>query len=262
MGGKLLAGSAISTFLRTGDRTLVATELGQVDVLQDLPQVPPFASLEEQAKDVDLDGLVVRVCSLEHLIEMKRSSERARDREDLAALEAVQDEEREGNDSPRRYPVATRSPWSGRFWAASCLPRWKPSPPNNRPCRLRPARPTPLSRWCRGARRCARRSRPGGRRSGSKTSSSSPGCSSPASSTSRTRCCEAVITFVAFCLISSAGYFVNDLIDVELDRKHPKKRFRPLAAGELSEGTAKAIAPVLAVDRDRDRLRPSTGRSG
>jgi 4-hydroxybenzoate polyprenyltransferase len=56
----------------------------------------------------------------------------------------------------------------------------------------------------------------------------------------------AVITFVSFCLISSAGYFVNDLIDVELDRKHPKKRFRPLAARELSESTAKAIAPVLA----------------
>ncbi|HUC01238.1 MAG TPA: decaprenyl-phosphate phosphoribosyltransferase [Solirubrobacterales bacterium] len=56
-----------------------------------------------------------------------------------------------------------------------------------------------------------------------------------------------VVTFVAFCLISSAGYFVNDLIDVELDRKHPKKRFRPLAAGELSEATAKAIAPVLAL---------------
>jgi 4-hydroxybenzoate polyprenyltransferase len=58
---------------------------------------------------------------------------------------------------------------------------------------------------------------------------------------------EAVITFVAFCLISSAGYFVNDLIDVELDRKHPKKRFRPLAARELSESAAKAIAPALAV---------------
>jgi len=57
---------------------------------------------------------------------------------------------------------------------------------------------------------------------------------------------EALLTFVAFCLISSAGYFVNDLIDVELDRKHPKKRFRPLAAGELSEGTAKAVAPLLA----------------
>ena len=58
---------------------------------------------------------------------------------------------------------------------------------------------------------------------------------------------EALITFVAFCMISSAGYFVNDLIDVELDRKHPKKRFRPLAAGELSERAAMTIAPVLAI---------------
>lgn len=58
---------------------------------------------------------------------------------------------------------------------------------------------------------------------------------------------EAFVTFVAFCLISSAGYFVNDLLDVELDRKHPKKRFRPLAARELSEGAAKAIAPALAI---------------
>jgi 4-hydroxybenzoate polyprenyltransferase len=58
---------------------------------------------------------------------------------------------------------------------------------------------------------------------------------------------EATITFVCFCLVSSAGYYLNDLIDVELDRKHPKKRFRPLAAGELSEGVAKAIAPIMAL---------------
>src|SRR6476469_2154328 len=58
---------------------------------------------------------------------------------------------------------------------------------------------------------------------------------------------EATITFVAFCMVSSAGYFLNDLIDVELDRKHPKKRFRPLAAGELSERAAWTIAPVLAL---------------
>ncbi|MGC1165376.1 MAG: DUF6036 family nucleotidyltransferase [Solirubrobacterales bacterium] len=70
---------------------------GKVDVdVQGLPQVPPFAVLEAKAKEVDLDGLVVRVCSLEHLIEMKRSSERARDREDLTALEVVQEEEQEG----------------------------------------------------------------------------------------------------------------------------------------------------------------------
>jgi 4-hydroxybenzoate polyprenyltransferase len=57
----------------------------------------------------------------------------------------------------------------------------------------------------------------------------------------------ATLTFASFCLISSAGYYLNDLIDVELDRKHPKKRFRPLAAGELSEAAARAIAPGLAL---------------
>src|SRR5262245_36983871 len=58
---------------------------------------------------------------------------------------------------------------------------------------------------------------------------------------------EASLAFVSFCAISSAGYFVNDLMDVELDRKHPKKKFRPLAAGEISESAAKTIAPLLAV---------------
>ena len=58
---------------------------------------------------------------------------------------------------------------------------------------------------------------------------------------------EATLTFVSFCLVSSAGYYLNDLIDVDLDRKHPKKRFRPLAARELSEATAKTIAPIMAL---------------
>jgi 4-hydroxybenzoate polyprenyltransferase len=57
---------------------------------------------------------------------------------------------------------------------------------------------------------------------------------------------EAVLTFVCFCLVSSAGYYLNDLLDVELDRQHPKKRFRPLAARELSERAAITIAPILA----------------
>jgi predicted nucleotidyltransferase len=89
VGGQLLDGGAISTFLRTGDRTLVLTDLGQVDVLQGLPQVPPFSALDRAATDVDLGGLVVRVCSLEHLLEMKRASDRSRDKEDLEALEVA-----------------------------------------------------------------------------------------------------------------------------------------------------------------------------
>jgi predicted nucleotidyltransferase len=95
VGGRLLSSKAISTFLRTGDRTLVDTDIGQIDVLQGLPQIPSYAELERQATDVDLDGVVVRVCSLEHLLEMKRSSERLRDKDDLEALEAIQREDAE-----------------------------------------------------------------------------------------------------------------------------------------------------------------------
>lgn len=90
VGDQLLTSDAIATFLRTGDRTLVRTDLGQVDVLQGLPQVPPYSKLEAEAVDVDVDGLSLRVCSLEHLLEMKRVSERPRDRDDLEALEAAQ----------------------------------------------------------------------------------------------------------------------------------------------------------------------------
>jgi 4-hydroxybenzoate polyprenyltransferase len=57
----------------------------------------------------------------------------------------------------------------------------------------------------------------------------------------------AVLTFVSFCLVSSAGYYLNDLLDVELDRRHPRKRFRPLAADELSVRSALTIAPILAI---------------
>lgn len=91
VGGRLLDSTAISTFLKTGDRTLVLTELGQVDVLQGLPQVPRYDELERQARDVDLEGLMVRVCSLEHLLAMKRASDRPRDRDDREALEAAQE---------------------------------------------------------------------------------------------------------------------------------------------------------------------------
>ena len=41
-----------------------------------------------------------------------------------------------------------------------------------------------------------------------------------------------------FCAISSAIYLLNDVRDVEPDRFHPKKRFRPIASGEISGGPA------------------------
>jgi hypothetical protein len=91
VGGRLLDSTAISTFLKTGDRTLILTELGQIDVLQGLPQVPSYDELEREARDVDLEGLTVRVCSLEHLLAMKRASDRPRDHDDLEALEAAQE---------------------------------------------------------------------------------------------------------------------------------------------------------------------------
>jgi 4-hydroxybenzoate polyprenyltransferase len=58
---------------------------------------------------------------------------------------------------------------------------------------------------------------------------------------------DAAITFIAFCAISSAGYLVNDLRDAPLDRRHPEKRHRPIANGDLSERTAAIVAVVLAV---------------
>jgi UbiA prenyltransferase family len=58
---------------------------------------------------------------------------------------------------------------------------------------------------------------------------------------------DAVSTFVAFCAISSAGYLVNDLRDAPLDRRHPEKRHRPIAAGELTEGVAAIAAAALTV---------------
>ena len=54
-------------------------------------------------------------------------------------------------------------------------------------------------------------------------------------------------TFVAFSLISSSVYVLNDLVDVEKDRLHPKKRFRPLASGAVSRkaGTLLGITLLL-----------------
>lgn len=53
--------------------------------------------------------------------------------------------------------------------------------------------------------------------------------------------------FAAWCAVASAGYLLNDVHDREADRLHPRKRSRPIAAGELGPGLALWAAAVLAV---------------
>ncbi len=51
--------------------------------------------------------------------------------------------------------------------------------------------------------------------------------------------------FLVFCFASGAIYVFNDLADVELDRQHPYKRLRPIAAGRLAAGRARLLAGGL-----------------
>jgi decaprenyl-phosphate phosphoribosyltransferase len=55
------------------------------------------------------------------------------------------------------------------------------------------------------------------------------------------------LVFIALCLASSGTYFVNDLVDVEADRRHPTKRHRPLASGAVSVPAARLSAVVALV---------------
>jgi 4-hydroxybenzoate polyprenyltransferase len=55
----------------------------------------------------------------------------------------------------------------------------------------------------------------------------------------------AIGAFVCFCAISSAGYLLNDVVDVEGDRQHPSKRFRPIAAGQVTVRVATLTGLVL-----------------
>ena len=54
-----------------------------------------------------------------------------------------------------------------------------------------------------------------------------------------------IVGFLAFCMVSSATYLLNDILDVESDRKHPTKRNRPIAAGVVPVPLGVGMAIVL-----------------
>lgn len=58
---------------------------------------------------------------------------------------------------------------------------------------------------------------------------------------------QTLAAFGCFCLAASGTYFLNDVADVEADRLHPKKRFRPIAAGEVPLGLARVLGGVAIV---------------
>lgn len=56
---------------------------------------------------------------------------------------------------------------------------------------------------------------------------------------------DAALVFVAFCLVASGTYYWNDLQDLEADRRHPKKKERPIASGVVPVGVARVVGSLL-----------------
>ncbi len=56
-----------------------------------------------------------------------------------------------------------------------------------------------------------------------------------------------LLVALCFCLASSSVYLMNDLVDIEKDRQHPKKRLRPLPSGQLNPRLAQIASVILAV---------------
>jgi hypothetical protein len=90
--GDSLLGSehSIARLLSSGERALASTSLGDLDIVQGLEGVQSYAELRKHAIEVELAGVTLAVCSLDHLRAMKRAAGRPRDLADLADLDAAQ----------------------------------------------------------------------------------------------------------------------------------------------------------------------------
>jgi hypothetical protein len=78
--------------LRAGDHFTLSTSAGPLDVLGTPSGTKGFADLDADPTDEEVDGVTIRVASIEDLIRMKRATGRAKDRIALEWLSAVRDE--------------------------------------------------------------------------------------------------------------------------------------------------------------------------
>ncbi|MCI6856197.1 MAG: UbiA family prenyltransferase, partial [Bacteroidales bacterium] len=53
-----------------------------------------------------------------------------------------------------------------------------------------------------------------------------------------------LLAFVAFCFVAAGIYCINDIVDAEADRRHPKKCSRPIASGAISTALGWALAAI------------------
>jgi predicted nucleotidyltransferase len=90
--GESLLGSerSIAALLRSGERALITTQLGDLDIVQGLDGVLTYTELRERAIDVEMADVKIPICSLEDLRAMKRAAGRPRDLVDLEDLDAAQ----------------------------------------------------------------------------------------------------------------------------------------------------------------------------
>ena len=56
-----------------------------------------------------------------------------------------------------------------------------------------------------------------------------------------------VLGFISFSFVASSVYIINDIQDAEKDRKHPKKKFRPIASGKISKVNAAKFLVILLI---------------